>query len=97
MLVAFIAGLVVIPAMFIAKNNNINIFNEAGELIEGTTLVFDVLPALFAQMGFAGTLLSPVFFMALLIAGITSALSILEAPISMLEESFGYSRNKAAA
>ncbi len=95
-LVAFVAGLVVIPAMFVAKKNGIHIFDEGGHFIGGTTLVFDVLPHLFNQLGLIGDIIFPLFFSALLIAGITSALSILEVPVSMMQENFHLSRHRAA-
>lgn len=49
--IAFIAGLLIIPAMYVASNNGIPIFNDDGSLIASTRLVFEVLPALFHSMG----------------------------------------------
>ena len=45
---------------------------------QGPGLVFISLPTLFAKLGFAGNILAVAFFVALIFAGITSAISIVE-------------------
>lgn len=96
-LVAFVAGLVVIPAMYVAQSKGIPIFDANGQLHSGTTLVFDVLPTLFEHMGMMGYVLSGLFFVSLLIAGITSSISILEVPVSKIEKDTQLSRSQAAS
>lgn len=82
--IAFLAGLLILPAMYVAQNLGVTIFAEDGSLLSADTLVLRVLPALFANMGPAEYLLSPFFFMLMLIAAITSSVSMLEASVSLM-------------
>ena len=82
--------------MYVAQSKGIAIFDANGQLQSGTTLVFDVLPALFEHMGMMGYVLSGLFFVSLLIAGITSSISILEVPIAKIEKDTQLSRSQAA-
>ena len=90
--VAFLAGLVIIPAMFVAMNNGVTIFAEDGSLLDSDTLVFTVLPALFETMGPSGLVMSLVFFVLMGIAALTSSISMLEVPVSYTTERFKASR-----
>lgn len=95
--VAFLAGLLVIPTMFVAQHGGIEIFNEEGDLISSATLVFDVLPALFHQLGgFMGLVVGFGFFLLLSLAALTSTISLLEVPVSWLIDEHGVRRKKAA-
>jgi len=95
--IAFIAGLLIIPAMYVASNNGIPIFNEDGSLIASTRLVFEVLPALFHSMGTGvGLFFGVVFFILLGMAALTSTISLLEVPVSYIIDDWGWSRKKAA-
>ncbi|MEQ8424565.1 MAG: sodium-dependent transporter, partial [Cyclobacteriaceae bacterium] len=49
--IAFLAGLLIIPAMYAAAASGTQIFDETGALISGPNLIFQVLPALFNTMG----------------------------------------------
>ncbi|MCJ8303639.1 sodium-dependent transporter [Shewanella sp.] len=94
--VAFLAALMIIPAMYVAQHNGVQIFAADGSLLNSDTLVFTVLPALFDTLG--GNLqylLAFVFFMLMTIAGLTSAISIVEVPTSYLMEKKEIGRNKA--
>ena len=84
--VAFFAGLLVLPAMYVAQHNGVEIFNDAGELLAGDTLVFQVLPALFESMGVAGLVVSFAFFTLMVIAALTSSISMLEVPVACAAE-----------
>lgn len=90
--VAFLAGLVIIPAMYVAMNNGVTIFAEDGSLLDSDTLVFTVLPALFTTMGPTGLLMALVFFVLMTIAALTSSISMLEVPVSYTTERFKASR-----
>lgn len=90
--VAFLAGLVILPAMFVAMNNGVTIFGPDGSLLDSDTLVFTVLPALFETMGPAGLVMSLVFFVLMGIAALTSSISMLEVPVSYTTERFKASR-----
>ncbi|ART78729.1 sodium-dependent transporter [Oceanisphaera avium] len=90
--VAFLAGLVILPAMYVAMNNGVTIFAEDGSLLDSDTLVFTVLPALFDTMGPAGLVMALVFFILMSIAALTSSISMLEVPVSYTTERFKASR-----
>jgi NSS family neurotransmitter:Na+ symporter len=62
---------------------------------EGAGLIFVSLASLFAQMGIIGNILAIAFFMSLLFAGITSAVSMIEPFALYLIHKFNISRNKA--
>lgn len=92
---AFIAGLLIIPAIYVAQYQGIDILDESGELIAGPGLIFQVLPNLFASMGGAGNMLALAFFALMCIAALTSSISMLEVPVSAAVEHWGASRKKA--
>ena len=62
----------------------------------GTGLVFDVFPMIFNVMGSVGRIVAPLFFIAILFAGLTSALGFLEPILSSISSKFGLSRSRAA-
>ena len=93
--VAFMAGLLILPAMYVAQHNGVTIFAEDGSLISSDTLVFSVLPALFKTMGAAQYPVALAFFVLMIVAALTSAISMLEAPVSLVLESSTLSRVKA--
>ncbi|GGB32221.1 sodium-dependent transporter [Oceanisphaera marina] len=86
--VAFLAGLVILPAMFVAMKNGVTIYGEDGSLLSSDTLVFVVLPALFDTMGPVGLVMALVFFVLMGIAALTSSISMLEVPVSYSTERF---------
>ncbi len=63
---------------------------------EGTGLVFVVFPMIFNVMGPIGRILAPLLFLAILFAGITSALGFLEPMLSSTSAKLGWSRKKTA-
>ena len=93
--VAFLAGLLVLPAMFVAQHLGVAITGEGGSLIAGPDLIFKVLPALFDGMGSAGLLVGLGFFALMSIAAVTSSISILEVPVSYAVEAHKVDRLKA--
>lgn len=93
--VAFLAGLLILPAMYVAQHNGVAIFADDGSLLSSDTLVFSVLPALFETMGQAQHLIAFAFFLLMIVAALTSSISMLEAPVSLTIESTGMSRIKA--
>ena len=94
--IAVMAGFLIIPAMYVALHNGVEIFAASGELISEDTLIFTVLPALFDSMGSAGVIVSLVFFVLMSIAAITSSISMLEVPVSFVVEQTEMKRVKAA-
>ncbi|XOV77928.1 MAG: sodium-dependent transporter [Aestuariibacter sp.] len=93
--VAILAGLLIIPAMYVALHNGVTIFDEAGVLIEGDRLIFTVLPELFDTMGGIGMVVALAFFALMVIAALTSSISMLEVPVAYIVENKGVSRNKS--
>ncbi|MCL9782049.1 sodium-dependent transporter [Vibrio sp. S4M6] len=93
--VAFAAGLLILPAMFVAKHNGVEIFSDAGTLLSSDTLVFQVLPAMFDSMGSIGGIISVLFFAVMLIAALTSSISMLEVPVAVAIEELNQSRKVA--
>lgn len=92
--IAFTAGLLIIPALFVAEAAGTEIYAD-GSLIAGPDLILQVLPKLFESMGSIGMLVSFAFFALMSIAALTSSISMLEVPVSYLIERFGLSRNRA--
>ena len=90
--IAFTAGLLILPAVYVAQYNGTQIFNDAGELIAGPGLIFQVLPALFESMGTTGLFVAVAFFALMSIAAVTSSISMLEVPVSTVVEKTRFSR-----
>ena len=93
--IAFLAGLLIVPAMYVAQAQGVEIFGADGSLISGDTLVFTVLPSLFNSMGDIGYFVAFAFFSLMSIAALTSSISMLEAPVSYCVERFNINRKKA--
>lgn len=86
-IVALMGCLVIFPIIFTYPEL------EPGQ---GPGLLFESIPTGMAQMPFAGLLMS-VFFVLLVFAALTSAISLLEVPVSYLIDRFGWTRKKASA
>ena len=82
--VALLASLVVIPL----------VFKTGSSLSSGPTLLFETIPVAFRSIK-GGKLLSLAFFIPVLFAALTSAVSLLEVPASVISEEKGISRKKA--
>lgn len=93
--IAFVAGLLIIPAMYVAQAQGVQIFSAEGALLSEDTLVFQVLPALFTSMGNVGIFVGFAFFALMSIAALTSSISMLEAPVSYAVERFALKRVQA--
>ena len=94
--VAVIAGMLIIPAMYVAANNGVQIFTDTGALINEDSLIFNVLPELFKTIEVGGYIVATIFFALMVIAALTSSISMLEVPVSYLVDSKGMGRKKAA-
>ncbi len=79
--------------MFVAQNNGVEIYAADGTLKSADTLVFTVLPAMFDSLGVAGLFVAFAFFLLMLIAAITSSISMLEAPVNALREELNLERH----
>jgi len=94
--IAVMAGMLILPAMYVAQHNGVAIFDAAGQLISEDTLIFTVLPALFDTMGITGIFISAAFFILMSIAALTSSISMLEVPVAYAVENHQIDRKRAA-
>ena len=65
-------------------------------ITEGTGLIFIVFPMIFNIMGPIGRVIAPLLFLAILFAGITSALGFFEPMLNSISAKFSMSRKRAA-
>lgn len=86
MTVAIMMGIIIFPA--------VTSFGLTGESLEGPSLVFSTLPEVFAQMPLT-QLWSSLFFFFLMVAALTSTISIAEVSIAFMQDRFKMSRLKA--
>ncbi len=89
--VSFLAGLMIVPAAFVAMGS--------AELVaekSGPSLMFVILPDVFNTMDPAlATVIGFVFFLLVLFAALTSAISLMEALVSIVADGTKLPRNKA--
>ncbi len=88
-LVAFLAGVMIIPAVF-------TFMGREGMEASGPSLMFVSLPKVFSAMGGIGNVIGGLFFAMVLFAALTSAISVMEAVVSSLMDKFRWSRLKAS-
>ncbi|TYQ16461.1 UNVERIFIED_CONTAM: NSS family neurotransmitter:Na+ symporter [Acetivibrio alkalicellulosi] len=81
-LLAIVSGIMIFPAVF-----SFNI-DPAG----GTGLVFMTLPNVFIEMGRVGVIFGFLFFLLLGVAALSSAISLLEVPVSYIMRRLNWSR-----
>jgi NSS family neurotransmitter:Na+ symporter len=93
--IAFLAGMLILPAMYVAQSSGVAIYDEAGGLIAGPGLILSVLPSLFNNMGSIGLLVALAFFLLMTIASLTSSISMLEVPVAYAVEKHQVERRKA--
>lgn len=86
LLVALLMGCIIFPAVMS--------FGLDGESLEGATLVFVTLPEVFARMPFT-QLWSSLFFLLLMVAALTSTISLAEVSIAFMQDRFGMNRSRA--
>lgn len=83
--VAILMGMIIFPAVMS--------FGLDGESLEGATLVFITLPEVFASMPFP-SFWSTLFFMLLMVAALTSTISLAEVTIAFISRRFSISRKR---
>jgi len=93
--IAVVAGFLVLPAMYVALANGVEIFAADGSLLSEDTLIFTVLPELFRTMGVTGGIVSLTFFFLMSVAALTSSISMLEVPVAYTIENHGVQRRTA--
>ena len=88
--IAILAGLMIIPAVFAFSGGN------PETLQAGPSLMFITLPKVFATMG-VGTGAGILFFLLVLLAALTSAVSLMETSVSTLWMNFTGAGQNAAS
>ncbi len=83
--IAFLSGLIIAPAVFVFSNG------DAEAVKQGPTLMFVTLPKVFNSMA-GGHIIGILFFMLVLFAALTSAISLMETVVSIFENRFNISR-----
>lgn len=83
--VAFLAGLMIIPAVFAFSGG------DGSALQAGPGLMFITLPKVFGNMKF-GNVVGTVFFLLVFFAALTSAISLMETIVSILRDKLGWTR-----
>lgn len=91
-LFAIIAGLAIIPAVYAIAYMN----GTVPAVNAGPGLVFITLPGVFASMP-GGSIIAILFFLSLLLAAVTSAISMLEVIVAYFIEEWHLSRNRAVS
>jgi NSS family neurotransmitter:Na+ symporter len=86
--IAFVAGLVVFPLIFALDLSADVSASTVGAL-------FITLPKAFAEMGAVGRGVGILFFAALIVGALTSAISLLEVVVSSAIDNFGWPRRRA--
>ena len=86
--IAIMAGLMIIPAVFAFSGGDPNALNA------GPSLMFITIPKVFASMGL-GRWVGFLFFLLVLFAALTSAISLAETSTSTFQDELGWSRRKS--
>ena len=83
--IAFLAGLMIVPAC---------IAYDPSQLSKGPGLMFGVLPKVFENM-FGGAFIGTVFFLMVLLAALTSSISLMETVVSTIQDKWKLNRTNA--
>ena len=87
--VSFIAGALIVPAAFLAMGG--------APTSAGPSLMFITLPQVFLEMGAVAKVVGFVFFLLVLFAALTSAISLTETCVSILSDAFRWTRRRSLA
>ena len=83
--VAFLAGLIIVPSVFVFSGGSTDQLNA------GPSLMFKTLPAVFDSMR-AGEIIGAAFFILVTLAALTSSISLMETVVAVVMEKFKLSR-----
>lgn len=86
--IAILAGMMIVPAVYV--------FSGKEGMSAGPGLMFITLPKVFNSLGSIGEFIGLIFFVMVLFAALTSAVSILEAITSSMIDKFNWSRRRSA-
>ena len=85
--IAFLAGMMVIPAVFACGDPSQDLAKA------GPTLMFVVLPRVFNSLGaVVGSIVGALFFLLVFFAALTSSISLMETVVSIFRDKFGWTR-----
>ena len=84
--IAFLAGLMVIPAVFAFSGG------DPAALGKGPGLMFITLPQVFNSIGTFGAVIGALFFILVFFAALTSSISLMETVVSIFRDKFGWGR-----
>lgn len=85
--IAFLAGMMIIPAIFACGNPTVDLAKP------GPSLMFVVLPKVFNELGSVmGTVVGAFFFLLVFFAALTSSISLMETVVSIFRDKFGWGR-----
>ncbi len=85
--IAFLAGLMIIPAVFAFSGG------DQAALGKGPSLMFITLPKVFESMT-GGTIIGALFFIMVFFAALTSSISLMETVVSIIKDKTGLGRTK---
>lgn len=83
--IAFFAGMMIVPAVFVFSGGNADAINA------GPGLMFVTLPKVFESMPM-GTVIGGLFFLLVLFAALTSSISLMETIVSIIRDKLHWSR-----
>lgn len=86
--IAFLAGLMVIPSVFVFSGG------DESALGKGPGLMFVTLPKVFESMK-GGTLIGALFFLLVFFAALTSSISLMETVVSIVQDKWKFSRRNS--
>lgn len=85
--IAFLAGLMIIPAVFSFSGGDETVLGK------GPGLMFVTLPKVFDSIdGIGGSIIGTLFFLLVLFAALTSSISLMETIVSIFRDKFGWNR-----
>ena len=84
-IVAFLAGMIIVPAVFVFSGGDRDALNA------GPGLMFVTLPNVFDSMA-GGQIVGVVFFLLVVLAALTSSISLMETVVSMIQDRLGWKR-----
>lgn len=90
LVVSLLAGMMIVPAAFITLGSA-----DAVAQHSGPSLMFIILPQVFEQMGGVATVVGTIFFLLVLFAALTSAISLIETLVSIICDGLGWNRRKS--
>ena len=90
LIVSFLAGLMIVPAAFVVLG-----LGDGGTMSAGPSLMFVTLPEVFVNMGSTAQIIGVVFFVLVLFAAATSAISLIEACTSIIQDGTHWARGKS--